>query len=81
MDKLKQAVNSFGKKTASTDVLTVRETYTLLAALANKETMEIDYPAARLLAEAEAAAATIQAGNSYYGGDRPASFGSACRPA
>ena len=74
MHKLKQAVDGFAKKSGGIDVLTVRETFNLLTALAGRETMETDYPAARLLAEAEAAALSIQAGKTYFGGDKTGQF-------
>jgi predicted esterase len=47
---------------------------TSLEALARKEIMEIDYPAARLLKEAEAVAQAIATNQKHYGADKPGSF-------
>jgi predicted peptidase len=42
--------------------------------LGQGQTKETDYPAARLLAQAEAANAAIQSGKTYFGGDKTGQF-------
>jgi pimeloyl-ACP methyl ester carboxylesterase len=74
LQKLKRAIDGFGPRSGGTDHETVREIHGLLTALASGETRETDYPAARLLAEAEAAVAAIQAGQRYFGGDKTGQF-------
>jgi len=74
LEKLKQAVAAFGTTLGTTDQESVREICDVIDALDKKETRESDYPAARLLAEAEAAVLAINAGKSYYGGDKTGQF-------
>src|SRR5262249_16847387 len=66
--RLKKAVEAFPKEPASTDQETARSLVNLLDGLRQKKTPETNYPAARLLAEAEAAAAAVAEGKTYYGG-------------
>jgi pimeloyl-ACP methyl ester carboxylesterase len=74
LDKLRQAVAFFGKKLGTTDRDSVREIVAKMDALDRKETLQSDYPAARLLPEAEAAVNAIQAGKRFYGGDKTGQF-------
>jgi pimeloyl-ACP methyl ester carboxylesterase len=74
LEKLRQAVAALGAKLGSTDKESVREIYATLTALDQKQTLQSDYPAARLLGEAEAVLATMSAGQSYYGGDKTGQF-------
>jgi predicted esterase len=59
---------------ATTDALTLHELTGVLIALADGRTLETNYPAARLLAEAEAALQTVRAGKSHYGEDKTGQF-------
>jgi predicted esterase len=70
---LQDAVEGWPREPADADRETVRGLVKLLAALRQRETLETDYPAARLLAEAEAAAA-VAAGRRYYGSPRVGQF-------
>jgi predicted esterase len=59
---------------AGTDALTLRELSSLLTQLADGRTLETNYPAARLLNQAEAALKAVRAGDRYYGGERTGQF-------
>jgi predicted esterase len=74
LDRLKQAALGMGRGPQIVEQLTVRETVSALEALAARETMEIDYPAARQLKEAEAVTEAIADGKKYYGGDKTGAF-------
>ncbi len=58
----------------STEALTLRERVRLLKVLADQRSPETDYPAARLLAEAEALAQAVQEGKPYFGQGRAGMF-------
>ena len=70
LEKLRKAVGDPADKTVDTDRETARMLTDLLTRLQNKETEETNYPAARLLDEAEAAAD----GKPTYGRARPGQF-------
>jgi pimeloyl-ACP methyl ester carboxylesterase len=74
LEKLRQAIARFGKKTGSIDRETVREIHGIVDALARRQIKETDYPAARLLKEAEAAVEAIGDGKPYFGGDKTGQF-------
>jgi predicted esterase len=74
LDKLEEAARSLPEAAAGTDAETVRSLARLLASLARHETLETNYPAARLLAEAEAAVRTVRAGGHYYAAPRAGEF-------
>lgn len=71
---LKATVAGLNKKDTGLEQETLRELVPLLEALAAKTTKETDYPAARLLAEAEQVAEAIKAGKPYYGGERAGQY-------
>ncbi len=58
----------------TTDALTLRELTGVLVELADGRTLETNYPAARLLTEAEAVLQTVRAGKPYYGGGKAGEF-------
>src|SRR5262249_14724768 len=62
---LNAAVEGLDGKPRSTDRETVRSLAPLLTALRDGQTLETDYPAVRLLAEAEAAAQAVAAGRPF----------------
>jgi pimeloyl-ACP methyl ester carboxylesterase len=74
LERLKQATAAFGGQRGNTDQESVREIYEKLTALDAKQTPQSDYPAARLLAEAESAVEAIKAGKNFYGGDKAGQF-------
>jgi acetyl esterase/lipase len=74
LEKLRQAVAALGTKPGTTDQESVREIAATLTSLDQKQTLQSDYPAARLLREAESAIAAMSAGQSYYGGDKTGQF-------
>jgi predicted esterase len=74
LDRLKKAAAGFGRGPLTVEQLTVRETLASLEALAARETMEVDYPAARLLKEAEAVVEAIADSKKYYGPDKTGQF-------
>jgi predicted esterase len=57
-----------------TDTLTLRQLAGVLSALAVGQSLETNYPAARLLAEAEATLQTVQAGKPYFGEGKTGEF-------
>ena len=63
-----------GSSATSTDRATLHALGELLALLAERHTLETDYPAARLLAEAEALAQAIAAKERFYGPPRTGQF-------
>ncbi len=74
LEKLATATNDFEQAKESLDKLSAAALAKLLATLAAGQPNETDYPAARLLAEAEAATAAAMAGNTYYGPNRSGQF-------
>jgi predicted esterase len=74
LEKLNAAVKALDDKVRSTDRETVQRLAKLLTALRDKEPQETDYPAARLLAETEAAAQAVAAGKPFYGQKKPGEF-------
>ena len=71
---LAQATDGFEKDKQSIDKQTAKATSTLISALAGGEVQETDFPAARLLAEAEAAAQAAKDGKEFYGGPKAGQF-------
>ena len=65
MQALKQSVDNLSGTT--TDVESFRSLVKLLASLADKQSLETNYPTAKLLAESEAASTAIKAGKKFYG--------------
>jgi predicted esterase len=74
LEKLQKSLIDFQDKPRTTDLETVRRVAGLLDSLAAKKTLETDYPAARLLADAESAVEAIKAGKTYYGNKRPGQY-------
>jgi predicted esterase len=74
LDDLEQAARALPATARATDAETVRGLARTLASLARRDTLETNYPAARLLAEAEAAVRTIHAGGRYYAAPRAGEF-------
>ena len=74
LGRLQEAVKDWPREPADADRETVRSLVKVLTALQRRETQETDYPAARLLAEAEAAAGAVSAGRRYYGSPRAGQF-------
>lgn len=74
LERLEKAVQVLPEKPASTDTETARALAKLLVSLRQGGTLETDYPATRLLAEAEAAIAAIAAGNKHYGEARAGQY-------
>src|SRR5262245_5721849 len=72
--RLERLQKAAGDDASTTDRATLAPLHELLAVLADRETLETNYPAARLLAEAEALAKAIEAGRRFYGPDRPGQF-------
>jgi predicted esterase len=72
--KLRKAVDALPRTPATTDTETARSLLGLLTALSRNEDVETNYPAARLLPEAEAVAAAVKDGKTYYGGKKPGQF-------
>jgi pimeloyl-ACP methyl ester carboxylesterase len=72
--RLRKAVDGFGKKNLSIDQLSVRHICELLEDLAAGQILETDYPASRLLLEAEAAIEALRSGQAYYGGEKTGQF-------
>ncbi|HZT80638.1 MAG TPA: alpha/beta hydrolase-fold protein [Gemmataceae bacterium] len=68
--KLRKAVEALPAEPATADKLTLRERVKLLTGLRRKEMPETVYPAAKLLAEAEA----VAEGRERYGHKRPGQF-------
>lgn len=73
MRRLQEALPAL-EKTRTTDRATLARLVGLLTELANRRTLETNYPAARLLREAEALLAAIRADQTYYRRDRPGQF-------
>jgi predicted esterase len=71
---LRKGIAGLPAQPAGTDVLTLRELSDLLTLLADGQTLETNYPAARLLNQAEAALKAVRAGDRYYGGVRTGQF-------
>lgn len=69
-----QALRQAEFPTTHTDGATVQALTRLLTDLAERSSQETDYPAARLLAEAEEALQNIRKNASYYGQKRPGQF-------
>jgi predicted esterase len=74
LDALQKAAKELPEKPKHTDTETVRKLAALLNDLRQKKVPETNFPAARLLAEAEAALETIKAGKEYYGQGRTGQF-------
>lgn len=74
LEKLKDAVKALPKGPATTDEASVRALIVLLEALYQRKPQETNYPAAHLLAEAQAAVAAIAAGKTYYGHEKTGQF-------
>jgi predicted esterase len=72
--RLQDAVKDWPGQPADADRETVRGLVKVLAGLQRGETQETDYPAARLLAEAEGAVTAVSAGKRYYGSPRVGQF-------
>jgi predicted esterase len=67
LETLQKTLVRFQDKDKTTELETVRRVAGLLDSLAAKKTLETDYPAARLLADAESAVEALKAGKTYYG--------------
>jgi pimeloyl-ACP methyl ester carboxylesterase len=74
MGALRKGIDGLSAQPVSTDVLTLHELSALLAQLADGRTLETNYPAARLLSQAETALKAVRAGDRYNGGDRTGEF-------
>jgi poly(3-hydroxybutyrate) depolymerase len=71
---LRRTIESWTKAANDTQRDTVRGLLQSLEQLARKQPLETIYPAAALLAQAEAAAAAITLGQPYYGQKKPGEF-------
>jgi predicted esterase len=71
---LRKAVAVSPAPLATTDSETVRQSAALLEGLAEGRTLETNFPAARLLAETEAAVKAAQVGKGYYGSRKAGQF-------
>jgi len=74
LKKVEKGVASLPKDLKSADALTVRSLASLLRQLADRKTLETDYPAARLLHEVEEGLQAVAAGKSYHGRNRAGQF-------
>jgi pimeloyl-ACP methyl ester carboxylesterase len=75
--RLKALENGLAQLTAkadSTQSASIAAHLRILQALLAKKTLETNYPAARLLGEAEAALQAVSAGRDYFGKGRPGEF-------
>lgn len=72
MQALKQFVDSLSATT--TDAESFRSLVKLLASLADKQSLETNYPSSKLLAESEAASMAIKAGKKFYGEKKTGQF-------
>lgn len=76
-DRIEDRLNRVEKELAgksSTDLLTARNLLSLLRKLHKGDTLETNYPAARLLSEIEGVLASLQAERCYYCRERPGRF-------
>jgi predicted esterase len=73
VDRLTAAANGL-KDDKTTDRATLKRLAALLAEMRDRRPQETDYPAARLLTEAEALAKAVGEEKPYYGQKRPGSF-------
>jgi pimeloyl-ACP methyl ester carboxylesterase len=71
---LAQATDGFENDKQSIDKQTARAISTLVTGLSAGDVQETDFPAARLLAEAEAAAQAAKEGKEFYGGPKAGQF-------
>lgn len=71
---LAKATEGFEQDKQSIDKQTARATSTLITSLVAGDVQETDFPAARLLAEAEAAAKAAKEGKDFYGGPKAGQF-------
>jgi predicted esterase len=74
LGRLQKAVEALPVEPATTDQATLRGLLRLLETLAQRRTLETNYPAARLLAEAERAVGDVAAGRRFYGNKQPGQF-------
>ncbi|MDX2042381.1 MAG: alpha/beta fold hydrolase [Acidobacteriota bacterium] len=72
MQALRQSVDKLSDTT--TDAESFRSLVKLLASLVDKQSLETNYPAARLLAETEAAVTVIKTGKKFYGQKKTGQF-------
>lgn len=71
---VKKKVEAFPTSSTTTDRETARELTRILGLLANKRSLETNYPAACMLAEAEQLLEAIGAGKEFYGGGKTGQF-------
>jgi predicted esterase len=71
---LQKGLAQVAKNGSATDRKTAGYLMSLLEGLNDRRTFETNYPAARLLSEAEAALESLQSGKGYYGGDKTGQF-------
>jgi len=74
LEALTKATKALPENPPTTDAATVRGLLRVLQPLAEGQTLETNYPAARLLADAEAAIKDIVAGRPYFGQKRTGQF-------
>src|SRR5262249_7034941 len=74
LGKVEKAAAALPRDARTTEALTLRTLAKLLRQLADGKTLETDYPAARLLREAEGVAAALDKGKRYYGADKVGQF-------
>jgi predicted esterase len=68
LDRLEKLLLPFANQPVTTDLATARSLHALLTSLAEGKTLETNYPAVRLLQEAEKVAASLSKGRQFYGG-------------
>ncbi len=73
LEKLSATARASGEK-ETTDRATLRKLVGVLTELRDRKPQETNYPAVRLLGEAEQAATAITAGKPYYGQKKPGDF-------
>lgn len=74
LKRLREVAGQWSEDAADADRLSVRGLLRLLEPLAERKTLETNYPAARLLAEAEATAKAVAAGQPFYGQKKVGQF-------
>jgi pimeloyl-ACP methyl ester carboxylesterase len=74
LKQIESALRQFEAQPKTTQRATLAAQASILRSLLAKETLETNYPAARLLDELEAAIAVVSSGGEYYGKGRPGEF-------
>ena len=70
LTQVEKSLQTMTDQASTTDLATARSLHTLLASLTEGKTLETNYPAARLLLEAEALTRTLSQTRRFYGGPK-----------